>query len=90
MKGEERIIEICKKLNGDTYINPCGGRKLYTSKKFKEQGIDLYFLDVKFEKLLYKQYENPYVPCLSIIDVMMFNSVDTIRKVFLDQFELNK
>lgn len=85
LRGEEKIVEICKVLNANMYINPIGGKDLYSRERFKREGIDLCFLKTKDFK--YKQYKEEFIPSLSIIDLMMFNSKDKISK-FLDHFEL--
>ena len=89
LHAQERIIEICKKMEADTYINPSGGRKLYDSERFTQEGIKLKFLDVDFNSIEYKQFEHQYIPNLSIIDIMMFNSVDEIKKI-LKKFDLKE
>ncbi len=87
LKGENRIIEICKKLDADIYINPCGGRKLYDLKNFAKERIQLFFLDTKSECIIYDQGRKDFVNNLSIIDIMMFNDVNTIQR-FLTQYKL--
>ena len=47
LKGESRIIEICKNIGANTYINPPGGKNLYNNSSFSEEGIDLHFLEQK-------------------------------------------
>lgn len=86
--AQDRIIEICKKLNATEYINPCGGRKLYSCKDFEDEGMRLFFLDTKSEEIRYKQNMNEFVENLSIIDVMMHNDVHVIKQ-FLEEYELN-
>lgn len=71
-KGQERILDICKKDNVTQYINPMGGLELYDKKLFNKNGLELFFL--KTGDIRYRQYNNEFVPNLSIIDVMMFNS----------------
>lgn len=88
LKAEARIIEICERLGADIYINPCGGRSLYCRSHFEQKGIKLFFLDTKKENIIYQQYQNEFVQNLSIIDVLMFNSVQAI-KIFLDEYILN-
>lgn len=85
LKGEERIISINKSLHSSCYINPIGGVELYSKSRFKQEGIDLYFLKPK--PIQYKQFNSDFIPWLSIIDVLMFNSKDTVR-TFLDEYEL--
>lgn len=85
LSGEERIIDICNKESANIYINPIGGRDIYTPDKFLNSKIQLYF--IKSNNINYKQFKNEFVPWLSIIDVMMFNSVEEIQ-LMLNQFEL--
>jgi hypothetical protein len=85
LKSVEKVISICKLKNASIYVNPIGGTQLYKSEDFKEVGVNLSFL--KSNLIDYKQFDNGFVPFLSIIDVMMFNSPEEIN-VMLDQFEL--
>lgn len=85
LKAEQKIEVMCKKLNINNYINAIGGQKLYNKSNFKQAGINLSFIATKDIK--YKQYNNEFVPWLSIIDVMMFNSIEEIKKM-LDNYEL--
>lgn len=89
LKAEERIIEICKRLGADTYINPCGGRTLYHHLDFEQEGMELFFLDTKSECITYNQRQKEFVSNLSIIDILMFNDVKTIQR-FLKEYELNE
>lgn len=44
LRGQDRIIEICKRIGADRYINPIGGVGLYNSSRFSDAGIELKFL----------------------------------------------
>lgn len=79
------VIERCKKLDVDSYINAMGGQALYDKEDFLKEGIKLNFL--KMGKITYKQFHNDFVPNLSIIDVLMFNSKDETKKM-LEKYEL--
>ncbi|GIT98076.1 WbqC family protein [Sulfurovum sp. TSL1] len=85
LKGEDRVIEICKRLNADCYINSIGGQGLYTKENFLKEGIELNF--IKTEDIEYRQFNNEFVPNLSIIDIMMFNSKEKIQEM-LNRYEL--
>lgn len=87
LKGEEKIIEICKKRHANSYINASGGKELYHHKNFMEKGMELKFL--RTGNVCYKQFDNDFVPNLSIIDVMMFNSVEKIGEL-LQQYSLEQ
>ncbi len=88
LTGQDRIIEICRCLHADTYINPSGGRALYQRERFMQSRIKLYFLDTRFDRVEYRQYGGEFVGKLSIIDVLMFNPVERVRG-FLEEYELN-
>ena len=80
------MIAICKAQNATTYINPIGGVELYSKNNFSNLGIELQFLQAK--NVEYTQYKNEFVPWLSIIDVMMFNSKEEIQN-FLNNREFS-
>jgi hypothetical protein len=79
LKGEEKIIEICLGENADTYFNLPGGENIYNKDSFSNQGITLRFIEPEIRE--YKQFKEPFVPSLSIIDVLMFNSPDTVSEM---------
>lgn len=85
LKCEEKVIEICKRLGAKIYINPIGGIELYNKSNFKDDKIDLQFQ--KIEIVNYKQFNNDFIPFLSIIDVLMFNSISDIKNN-LSKYEL--
>lgn len=82
LKADDKVIDICTRLKADTYINSVGGQKLYDKRKFKDKGVELKFIQAKVKE--YKQYKNQFVPCLSIIDVMMFNSKKDINSMLYE------
>lgn len=86
LKAENLVIQICKERNTDTYINPIGGIELYNKSSFEKEGIDLFFL--KSKEFTYQQFNNQFVPWLSIIDIMMFNSTETIMKLLMEKYVL--
>ena len=79
LRGVERVIDICLKENAGTYRNLSGGKKLYSASQFAEKGILLQFINT-FE-VEYKQFSDGFIPSLSILDVMMFNSKERIREM---------
>lgn len=85
LKAQTRIVDICVQEKANHYINPIGGIELYQKEVFEEQGMKLNF--IKSKPVQYPQLKNDFVPWLSIIDVLMFNSVEQIQ-TFLDSYEL--
>ncbi len=85
LKSQCKVLEICKTLNAQDYINPIGGIELYSKKDFLDSGINLMFM--KTNSRPYPQFSKEFVPNLSIIDVLMFNSKEEIQKM-LQNYEL--
>lgn len=85
LKAQERILDICLQEKANHYINPIGGLELYDKSYFESKGLKLNF--IKAKPVIYKQFKNDFVPWLSMIDVLMFNSKETIQG-FLNEYEL--
>ena len=79
LKKQSKVIAINKSLNSTQYINMSSGYKLYDLDKFQKENIQLKFL--KPEYIEYKQNNDNFIPFLSIIDVMMFNSKEETKKI---------
>ncbi|MBF0163896.1 MAG: WbqC family protein [Magnetococcales bacterium] len=86
LKAQEKVIALCRAVGTDLYVNPIGGQSLYERAAFAGQGIELRFL--QSELVEYRQFDAPFVPWLSILDVMMFNSVAQIQERFLPSHAL--
>jgi len=76
----QRIIDICKKLKADTYLSGTGGRGYLDEKLFAQENIKLIYQD--FLHPQYKQCYEPFVPFMSIID-LLFNNGPESRKILL-------
>lgn len=85
LKAQERILDICRQEQCTTYINPVGGRELYDKEKFRVELMEMYF--IKSKPVSYRQFSNDFVPWLSIVDVLMFNPLESVHH-FLDEYEL--
>jgi len=85
LKGEERVLAICAAESATEYINVSGGRALYSPERFRSRSVRLAFLEPL--PVEYRQFGGAFVPWLSIIDVLMFNSVERV-KALLDAYEL--
>ena len=78
-KAQDRLIEMSKILNATGYINSIGGIELYDKEVFSQNDINLSFL--KTHEISYKQFNNEFVPNLSIIDILMFNDKEQIKEI---------
>ena len=79
LKGQNRILSICKNGRCSTYINALSGMDLYTKQDFLMNDIDLLFLHPKIQE--YRQNSSVFLPGLSIIDVLMMNPPDKVREM---------
>lgn len=85
LRSQDKVIALAKAVGASTYVNPIGGLELYDRQSFQEQGLKLQFIRSKpFE---YLQFGDPFVPWLSIIDVLMFNPLATAQAAVLNHYE---
>jgi len=85
LKGQSKILNICDVLHAKQYINAIGGQELYQKETFSQQNIELLF--IKNKAIDYQQFQSPFRPNLSIIDVLMFNDKEQVKR-YLIEFEL--
>jgi len=85
LRAQEKVIHICSILQSTEYYNSIGGMELYDRVNFEAKNIKLYFL--KTLPIEYVQFNNTFIPSLSILDVIMFNSVEEINSM-LRKYEL--
>ena len=76
LSPQDSVIEVCKKLDTNLYINSIGGKSLYKKEQFKLEGISLKFL------------RNMYINNFSIVDIIMNISKDDIKRKILNDYEL--
>lgn len=74
---QDRVIQTAKMFGASLYINPIGGTELYNPDYFARHELGLSF--IKMDDIAYRQHRLPFVGSLSIIDVLMFNSVEKIQ-----------
>ena len=83
---DEWALNICKSLEGEiSYINPIGGLEFFDRNKYENNGIPIYFQ--KMHIIPYNQKNEIFEPGLSILDLLMFNSVEEVNEM-LNQYEL--
>ena len=86
LKNQDKVLALCEAVGARTYVNAIGGMDLYSKETFQEKGIELKFIQSRpFD---YPQFGDAFVPWLSIVDVMMFNPLDTIRTCISTNYEL--
>jgi hypothetical protein len=85
LRGADKVIAMCKAVGADSYTNPIGGQELYSKAVFASNGVALEF--IKTRQITYHQGGGAFVANLSIIDVMMFNSKESIHAL-LGEYDL--
>lgn len=85
LRGQDKVLAICKELGATHYINVPGGKSLYDREAFASRGMQLSFVQPK--AVAYRQFGNEFTPNLSIIDVMMFNDKAQCARL-LEEYEL--
>lgn len=86
LKNHDKIVAICHAVGADTYVNATGGQSLYSKPAFLEEGLILRF--IQSHLFTYDQFDLPFVPWLSIIDILMFNSITNTRLAIDSTYEL--
>lgn len=82
LKGQDKVIAIAKAVSVTEYINPIGGVELYDKQVFADNGLSLRF--IKSNPIAYRQFDNDFLPWLSVIDVMMFNPKSQVQSMLSD------
>jgi hypothetical protein len=75
-------LRISEAMGANEYVNPPGGKKIFNMSKFKELGMRLTFRDLP--PIMYQCPGYHFIPYLSILDVLMWNSPDQV-KAYLDK-----
>jgi len=86
LKSQDKVLALCLATHAKTYVNAIGGTALYSKDIFHGKCIDLKF--IKSRSFEYKQFEKPFVPWLSIVDVLMFNPIDAVKNCVIANYEL--
>jgi len=86
LKNQDKVLALCKAVGTDIYVNAIGGIELYSKEDFQKRGIELRF--IRSKPFTYPQFDNEFVPWLSIVDVLMFNSPATVRQCIHSDYEL--
>lgn len=86
LKGQDKVLAICEAMKADTYINVIGGTELYEKSEFGARSIDLKF--VRSRPFEYVQFVTPFIPWLSVLDVLMFNPLDAVKDCVQSNYEL--
>ncbi len=87
----ELLLDVCKKLDATEYLSGISGQEYLNLKAFENAGVGIQFQE--FHHPIYKQCYSPFVPCLSVLDLLLNHGpasgdiingigVETIDEVF--------
>lgn len=76
--GSERLLEICKKLNSDTYLSGELGRNYLNEEIFSENKIDVIY--EKFSHPVYRQIHGEFLPNMAVMDIL-FNEGENAANI---------
>ena len=78
LKKEDKVLALCHAMGAQTYINSIGGRELYDKERFNQNGVSLNVLETT--QIQYKQFNSEFIPWLSMVDLLMFNPLENVKK----------
>ena len=76
-------LEIADLMGASQYLNPVSGASIFVPEDFRLRGIDLKFLT--FDNPVYSVGSYGFESGLSILDVLMWNSVPQVREMLVKQ-----
>lgn len=81
----KKLVNISKSLGSSEYVNSPGGKSLYSKDYFLKHGIKLNFIEMG--EYQYNQNSNVFLPNLSMIDILMWNSKNEVVEL-LNKYNL--
>lgn len=91
-KKQELIVELCRKLNADTFVFGKMGENYADKDYFKDNNINIYFQE--YQHPIYKQIWDEFIPNLAIIDLLFNVSRDRVLDIItsgnMNKEDLNK
>lgn len=74
----QRLIDVCRKIDADTYISGIGGKNYIDEKIFDRNNIKLLYQDYKFTKYPQRMSKS-FIPDLSILDMLSNVEPDSMK-----------
>jgi len=69
-----------------TYRNAPGGKQFYEVEKYEKANLNIEFIQNRLKP--YDQKNDEFIPSLSIIDVLMFNTPEQVKELIKDYYVL--
>jgi len=84
----DMLIDLCKKLNADTYLSGEGGRRYIDITKFEKNNLT--HLYTNFKHPTYNQQFEPFIPNMSVIDLLFNHGSKTSREIIQKSGKIGK
>lgn len=84
LSATDKIIDICKIMNCNKYINSYGGINLYDQSYFKDNSICLNFIRKNEMHSYQNNTDSEFIDNLSMIDILMWNSKEQVCEMLLN------
>lgn len=85
LRGQDRILDICRIESAGEYVNLPGGRLIYNQNDFAQRGMTISFVESFFP--VYPQLSDTFVSGLSILDALMNCKKEQINEA-IDSYRL--
>jgi hypothetical protein len=82
------LIDMCKQLSADTYLSGEGGHIYVDEAKFREQNLSHIYQD--FHHPTYTQQFEPFIPRMSVIDLMFNHGNERSKEIILSSGGISK
>ena len=71
------IAEICQQIDADVYLSGISGKEYLDLEQFENLGIEVLFQE--FYHPIYKQLHEPFMPCMSAIDLVLNYGPESLK-----------
>ena len=76
-KSTDLLLRICQELKASAYLSGKFGRNYLDASKFTEKNIQVFYQN--FVHPVYKQQYSPFMPQMSVIDLLMNHGKESLR-----------
>jgi hypothetical protein len=79
-KASDKILNICRAVGAETYLSGISGKDYLKLEDFDRAGIKVEFQE--FHHPVYKQMHDPFIPCMSVIDLLCNHGDQSLDIIF--------
>jgi hypothetical protein len=83
-KASDKNLNICRAVGAETYLSGISGKDYLKLDDFEKAGIKVEFQE--FHHPVYKQMYDPFMPCMSVIDLLCNHGSQSLDIIFGHNF----